>query len=48
MTLWISNGEALKSSSQWQIKEILKKKKKKSGNELFIFKILLTDIDWNF
>ena len=39
MTLWIGNGAVLKSSSQWQLKEV---------DELFIFKILLIAMDWNF
>ena len=39
MTLWICNGEVLKSTSQWQLKEFLKLNN--SGHELFIFKILL-------
>ena len=46
MTLWISNGAVLKSSSQWQLKEFLKLRY--SGHELFIFRILLIAIDWNF
>ena len=46
MTLWISNGAVLKSSSQWQLKEF--KKLNNSVHELFIFKILLTAIDRNF
>ena len=40
MTLWIGNGAVLKKSSQ-SIKRI-------SGHELFIFKILIIAIDWNF
>ena len=43
MTLWISNGAVLKSSSQWQLKEFVKLNN--SVNELFIFKILLIAID---
>ena len=39
MTLWTGNGTVLKSSSEWQLKEI--GKLKNSGHELFIFKILL-------
>ena len=39
MTLWISNGVVLKSSSQWQVKEFWKLNN--SGHESFIFKILL-------
>ena len=46
MTLWIGNGAVLKSSSQWQLKEF--RKSNNSGHQLFIFKILLTAIDWNF
>ena len=46
MTLWIGNGEVLKSSSQWQLKEFWKLSN--SGHELSIFKILLIAIDWNF
>ena len=46
MTLWISNGAVLKSSSQWQLKEFWKLNN--SGHELFIFKILSIAIDWNF
>ena len=46
MTLWIVNGAIFKSSSQWQLKEF--KKLNNSGHELFIFKILLIAIDWNF
>ena len=45
MTLWIVNGAVLKSSSQWQLKEFWKNN---SIHELFIFKILLIAIDWNF
>ena len=49
MTLWIGNGAILKSSSPWQLKELNKLKKlNNSGHELFIFKILLIAIDWNF
>ena len=40
MTLWIGNGAVLKSSSQWQLKE--------SIHGLFILKIFLIAIDWNF
>ena len=39
-------GAVLKSSSQWQLKEFWKLKY--SGHELFICKILLIAIDWNF
>ena len=39
MTLWIGNGAVLKSSSQWQLKEVRK---------LFIFKTLLIAIDLDF
>ena len=46
MTLWIGNGTVLISSGQWQLKEFLKLNN--SGHELFIFKILLIAIDWNF
>ena len=45
MTWWISNGAVLKSASKWQLKEFWKLNN--SGNELFIFKILIA-IDWNF
>ena len=46
MTLWIGNGAALKGSSQWQLNEF--GKMNNSGHELFISKILLIAIDWNF
>ena len=46
MTLWIGNGAVLKSSSQWQLKKV--GKLNDSVHELFIFKILLIAIDWNF
>ena len=46
MTLWIGNGAVLKSSSEWQLKEF--QKINNSRHELFIFKILLIAIDWNF
>ena len=46
MTLWIGNGAVLKSSSQWKLNEILELNN--SVHELFIFKIPLTAIDWNF
>ena len=46
MILWIDNGAVLKSSSQWQLKEVWKLNN--SVHELFIFKILLIAIDWNF
>ena len=39
-------GAVLKSSSQWQLKEFWTLNK--PGHELFIFKILLIAIDWNF
>ena len=40
MTLWIGNGGALKSSSQWQLKEF-------NGRNNLILKIHLIAIDWN-
>ena len=43
MTLWIGNGAGLKSSSRWQLKELLKLNN--SVHELFIFKIHLLAID---
>ena len=46
MTLWIGNGAVLKSSSEWQLKEF--RKINNFGHELFIFKILLIAIRWNF
>ena len=46
ITLWIGNGAVLKSISQWQLNEFWKLNN--SGHELFIFKILLIVIDWNF
>ena len=46
MTLWIGNGAVLKSSSQWQLKEVWKLNI--SVHDLFIFNILLIAIDWNF
>ena len=46
LTLWIDNGAVLKSSSQWELKWFLKVNN--SGHELFIFKILLIAIDWNY
>ena len=46
MNLWIGNGALLTSSSQWQLKEFWKLNN--SGRELYIFKILLIAIDWNF
>ena len=46
MTLWIGYGAVLKSSSQWRLKEL--EKLNNSGHELFIFKILLIAIAWNF
>ena len=46
MTLWIGNGAVLKSSSKWQLKEFWKLNN--SGHELFIFRILLIAICYNF
>ena len=46
MILWIGNGAVLKTSSQWQLKEVWKLNN--SVHELFIFKIPLIDNDWNF
>ena len=46
MTLWIGYGAVLKSPSQWQLNEF--GKLNNYGHELFIFKILLIAIDWNF
>ena len=46
MTLCIDNGTVLKSSCQWQLKEFWKLNN--SGHELYISKILLIAIDWNF
>ena len=46
MTLWIGNGAVLKSSSESQLKEV--RKLNNSVHELFIFKILLIAMDWNF
>ena len=46
MTLWTGNGAVLKSSSQWQLKEVLKLNN--SVHELFIFEIHLIATDWNF
>ena len=46
MTLWIGYDAVLKSLGQWQLKEFWKLNN--SGHALFIFKILLIDIDWNF
>ena len=46
MTLWRGNGAVLKSSSQCQLNEF--GKLNNSGHELFIFKILIIAIDWNF
>ena len=40
------NGAVLNSSSQWQLKGFWKLNN--PSNELFIFKILLIAIDWNF
>ena len=36
MTLWLANGAVLKSSSQWQLKEVCKLNN--SVHKLFIFK----------
>ena len=46
MPLWIGIGAVLKSSSQWQLKEVLKLNN--SVHDLFIFKIILIAIDLNF
>ena len=46
MNLRIGNGAALKSCSEWKLNEFLKLNN--SGHELFIFKILLLAVDWNF
>ena len=46
MTLWISNGAVLKSSSQWQLKEFWKQII--DGWNYSFFKILLIATDWNF
>ena len=46
MTLWIGNDAVLKGSSQWQLKKLLKLNN--SVHELFILKIVLIAIDWNF
>ena len=46
MTLETGNGAVLKSSSQWQSKEFWKLNN--SVHELFIFKLLLIAMDWNF
>ena len=46
MTLWVGNDTVLEGSSQWQLKEFWKLIN--SGHELFIFKIPLIAIDWNF
>ena len=43
MTLWIGNGAFLKSSSQWQLKEVWKLNN--PVHELFICKIILIAID---
>ena len=45
MTLWIGNSAFLKTSSQWQLKEVWKLNN--SIHELFIFQILLIAMDWN-
>ena len=41
-----ANGAVFKSSSQWQLKEVWKLNN--SVHELFIFKMFLIAIDWNF
>ena len=46
MAFWIGNGAVFKNSSQWHLKEFWKLDN--SGHALFIFKILLIAIDWNF
>ena len=46
MTWWIGNGAGLKSPSQWELKEFWKLNN--SVHELFIFKIILIAMDWNF
>ena len=46
MTLWIGNGAVLKTFGQWQLKEF--RKLNNSIHELFIFKIVLIAIDWDF
>ena len=46
MTLWIGNGAVLKCYSQWQLKDFWKLNN--SGQEPFIFKILVIAIEWNF
>ena len=46
MTLWIGNVTVLKSSNQKQLNEF--RKLNNPGHELFIFKILLIAIEWNF
>ena len=49
MTLWISNGAILKSSSQRQLNEFWKLNNiGHELHELSIFKIILIVIDWNF
>ena len=44
-TLWIGNGAVLKKLKSMAINRILTIN---SGHELFIFRILLIAIDWNF
>ena len=46
MTLWMGNGAVFNSSSPWQLNEFWKLNN--SGHESFIFKILLTAMDWDF
>ena len=46
MTLWIGIDAVLKSSNQWQLNEF--RKSNNSVHKLFILKILLIAIDWNF
>ena len=46
MTLWIDNGAVLKISSKWQLKQFWKLNN--SVHEMFIFKILVIVLDWNF
>ena len=42
----MGTGAVLKNSSQWQLYEF--RKLNDFDHELFIFKILLIAIDWNF
>ena len=46
VTLWIGNGAVIRGSSQCQLNEFCKLNN--FVHELFIFKILLNAIDWNF